>query len=61
MEVSKSSDITEEDTEESSTKGSSFDYNTDSDIRFESFSYDIAINLVRKAPPSDDVDENDSL
>ena len=61
MEVSKSSDITEEDTEESSTKESSFDYNTDWDIDFESFSYDIAINLVRKAPPSDDVDENDSL
>ena len=34
MEVSKSSDIIEDDTEESSTKGSSFDYNTDSDIDF---------------------------
>ena len=58
---SESSDFIEEDTEESSTEGSSSDYDTDSDIDLENSGYDIAINPVNQAPPTnDDADENDS-
>ena len=59
---SESSDFIEEDTEESSTEGSSSDYDTDSDIDLENSGYDIAINPVNQAPPTDDdADENDSI
>ena len=58
---SESSDFIEEDNEESSTEGSSSDYDTDSDIDLENSGYDIAINPVNQAPPTnDDADENDS-
>ena len=58
---SESSDFIEEDTEESSTEGSSSDYDTDSDIDLENSGCDIAINPVYQAPPTnDDADENDS-
>ena len=54
-------DFIEEGTEESSTEGSSSDYDTDSDIDLENSGYDIAINPVNQAPPTDDTDENDSV
>ena len=58
---SESSDFIEEDNEESSTEGSSSDYDTDSDTDLENSGYDIAINPVNQAPPTnDDADENDS-
>ena len=56
---SESSDFIEEDTEESSTEGSSFNYDTDSDIDLENSNYDIAINSVSQARPTDHTDEND--
>ena len=56
---SESSDFIEEDTEESSTEGSIFDYDTDSDIDLENSGYDIAINPVNLARPTDHADEND--
>ena len=57
---SESSDFAEEDTEEPSTEGPSSDYDTDSNIDLENSSYDIAINPVNQAPPTnDDADEND--
>ena len=43
---SESSDFIEEDTEESSTEESIFDYDTESDIDLENSGYDIAINPV---------------
>ena len=43
---SESSDFIEEDTEESSTEESIFDYDTESDIDLEYSGYDIAINPV---------------
>ena len=51
---SESSNFIEEDTEESSTEGSSSDYDTDSDIDLENSGYDIAIY-------PDDADENNSV
>ena len=58
---SESSDFIEEDNEESSTEGSSSDYDTDSDIDLENSGYDIATNPVNQAlPTDDDADENDS-
>ena len=58
---SESSDFIEEDTEELSPEESSSDYDTDSDIDLENSGYDIAINPVNQAPPTnDDADENDS-
>ena len=45
----------------SSTEGSSSDYDTDSDIDLENSGYDIAINPVNQAPPTDDADEKDSV
>ena len=58
---SESSDFIEEDTEESSTEGSSSDHDTDSDIDLENSGHDIAINLVNQVPPTDDADENGSV
>ena len=58
---SESSEFIEEDTEESSTEGSSSDYDTDSDIDLENSGYDIAINPVNQAPPTDDAGKNDSV
>ena len=58
---SESSDFIEEGTEESSTEGSCSDYDTDSDIDLETFGYDVAINPVNQAPPTDDEDENNSV
>ena len=58
---SESSEFIVEDTEESSTEGSSSDYDTDSDIDLENSGYDIAINPVNQAPPTDDVGKNDSV
>ena len=56
---SESSDFIEEDTEESSTEESIFDYDTESDIDLENSGYDIAINPVNQAQPTDHADEND--
>ena len=59
---SESSEFIEEDTEESSTEGSSSDYGRDSDIDLENSSYGIAINPLNQAPPTDDdADENGSV
>ena len=56
-----SSEFIEKDTEESSTEGSSSDYDKDSDIDSENSGYDIAINPVNRAPPTDDdADENEA-
>ena len=59
---SESSGFIEEATEESSTEGSSSDYDTDSDIDLENSGYNITINTVNQAEPTDDdADENDSV
>ena len=59
---SESSGFIEEATEESSTEGSSSDYDTDSDIDLENSGYNITINPVNQAEPTDDdADENDSV
>ena len=56
-----SSEFIEKDTRKSWREGSSSDYDTDSDIDSENSGYDIAINPVNRAPPTDaDADENDS-
>ena len=51
---SESSGFIEDDTEESSTEGSSSDYDTDSDIDLENSGYNITINPVNQAQPTDD-------
>ena len=58
---SESSNFIEEDTEGSSTEGSSSDYDADSNIDLENSGYDIVINPVNQAPLTDDIDENDSV
>ena len=59
---SESSNFIEEDTEESSTEGSSSDYDKDSDIDLDNSGYDIEINPVNQTPPTnDDANENDSV
>ena len=54
-------DFIEKDIEESSTDGSSSDYDTDSDTDLENSGYDIAMNPVNQAPPTDNTDKNDSV
>ena len=54
-------DFIEKDIEESSTDGSSSDYDTDSDTDLENSDNDIAMNPVNQAPPTDNTDKNDSV